>query len=47
MEAVTDLCRTRYEQFGSAGQAPKIQPVAPSDMARRYAAGELDQRVAG
>jgi fructose-bisphosphate aldolase, class II len=46
MDAVTELCRLRYEQFGSAGQASKITPVSLSDMAARYRAGSLDQRIA-
>jgi fructose-bisphosphate aldolase class II len=45
MEAVTELCRLRYEQFGSAGQASRITPISTSDMAARYASGSLDQRV--
>jgi fructose-bisphosphate aldolase class II len=45
MEAVTTLCRLRYEQFGSAGQASKITPIPTSEMAVRYANGSLDQRV--
>ncbi|MGF6778894.1 class II fructose-bisphosphate aldolase [Paraburkholderia sp. GAS334] len=31
-----DLCRSRFEAFGSAGQAHKIKPVALSAMAGRY-----------
>jgi fructose-bisphosphate aldolase class II len=45
MDAMTDLCRLRYEQFGSAGHASKIVPVPLSDMAARYASGDLDQRI--
>lgn len=45
MDAVTQLCRLRYEQFGSAGQASKIVPIPTSEMAARYTAGSLDQRV--
>ena len=46
MEALTDLCRTRYEQFGSAGQAAKIQATSTVDMATRYASGAMNQRIA-
>jgi fructose-bisphosphate aldolase, class II len=45
MDAVTTLCRLRYEQFGSAGQATKIAPISLPEMAARYASGSLDQRV--
>jgi fructose-bisphosphate aldolase, class II len=45
MEAVTQLCRLRYEQFGSAGQAPRLTPISITVMAARYADGSLDQRV--
>jgi fructose-bisphosphate aldolase class II len=34
--AARDLCRSRFEAFGSAGQAHKIKPVALSAMAGRY-----------
>ncbi|MFL9869359.1 fructose-bisphosphate aldolase class II [Paraburkholderia fungorum] len=34
--AARDLCRFRFEAFGSAGQAHKIKPVALSAMAGRY-----------
>ncbi|CAE6820313.1 MULTISPECIES: class II fructose-bisphosphate aldolase [Paraburkholderia] len=34
--AARDLCRSRFEAFGSAGQAQKIKPVALSAMAGRY-----------
>ena len=34
--ATRDLCRARFEAFGSAGQAYKIKPVALSAMAGRY-----------
>ncbi len=43
--ATTELCKARYEAFGSAGQASKIRPIPLEEMARRYAAGELDPRV--
>jgi len=35
----------RYQQFGSAGMASKIKPVAMPDIAARYKAGELAQIV--
>ncbi|MBA3019743.1 class II fructose-bisphosphate aldolase [Propionicimonas sp.] len=45
MEAVTTLCRLRYEQFGSAGQASRLTPITTADMAARYADGSLTQRI--
>jgi fructose-bisphosphate aldolase class II len=45
MDAVTSLCKLRYEQFGSAGQASRITPIPTSEMAARYQAGSLDQTV--
>ncbi len=47
MKELETLCRDRFERFGTAGQASKIKPVPMDDMARRYAAGTLDPRIAG
>lgn len=44
-EAAKKICLQRYEQFGTAGNADKIKPIALDEMARRYAAGELAQVV--
>ena len=41
-QAMEDLCRDRFERFGSAGNASKIKPIPMDDMARRYADGSLD-----
>jgi fructose-bisphosphate aldolase class II len=38
------MCQQRYEEFGAAGQASKIKPVALSAMAQRYARGDLDPK---
>ncbi len=46
MEAMQTLCRDRFEQFETAGQATRIKPVSLAAMADRYAAGSLDPRVA-
>lgn len=43
--AMRDICRQRYESFGSAGQASKIKPINLEDMVKRYESGELDPRV--
>lgn len=47
MEAMTGLCRQRMEAFGSAGNASKIKVLPLDAMAKRYASGELDPRIAG
>lgn len=44
-QAARQLCKDRYEQFGSAGHARRIRPIPLEEMARRYATGELDPRV--
>jgi fructose-bisphosphate aldolase class II len=44
-KAATDICRARFEQFGSAGQASKIKPIALDRMTEMYAKGQLDQVV--
>jgi len=43
--AAKALCKQRYEQFGCAGMASKIKPVAMEAMAQRYSKGELAQVV--
>jgi fructose-bisphosphate aldolase class II len=45
MQAAKVICVARYEQFGCAGQAAKIKPVALEKMATKYKAGELKQVV--
>jgi fructose-bisphosphate aldolase class II len=44
-EAMRKLCIERYQQFGCEGQASKIKPLSTAQMAKRYAAGELDPRI--
>ncbi len=44
-EAAKAVCKQRYEQFGCAGMASKIKPVALEAMAARYSKGELAQVV--
>jgi fructose-bisphosphate aldolase class II len=39
--AMKDICKARYEAFGSAGQAGKISVVSVERMAERYKRGEL------
>jgi fructose-bisphosphate aldolase class II len=43
--AAKALCKQRYEQFGCAGMASKIKPMALKAMAQRYSAGDLAQVV--
>ena len=45
MDAMQVVCRQRFEEFGTAGQASKIRPIPLSDMAKRYAKGELAPKV--
>ncbi len=45
MDRMRDLCRLRFEQFGTAGQAGKIKVLPMSAMANRYASGGLDPRI--
>jgi fructose-bisphosphate aldolase class II len=44
-EAAKAICKQRYLEFGCQGQAGKIKAVTLVDMARRYSAGELAQKV--
>ncbi|MBF0447079.1 MAG: fructose-bisphosphate aldolase class II [Magnetococcales bacterium] len=44
-DAAYQICRDRYEQFGTAGQASKIKPLTLSDMVAAYQSGQLDPRV--
>lgn len=46
MDALRDLCRDRFERFGTAGNASKIKVIPMDEMAKRYAAGKLDPRIA-
>jgi fructose-bisphosphate aldolase class II len=45
MDAMRELCRERFEQFGTAGNASKIRVMPLSEMARRYRSGALDPRI--
>jgi fructose-bisphosphate aldolase class II len=46
MDAMTKLCRQRFEDFGTAGQASKIKPLPLAAMAKLYASGALDPKFA-
>jgi len=44
-KAMKDICKQRYEAFGTAGNASRIKPISLEQMVERYAKGELDPRV--
>ena len=46
-DAMRDLCRDRFERFGTAGNASKIDVVPLAQMAERYRRGELDPKAKG
>ncbi|KXJ56453.1 MAG: fructose-1,6-bisphosphate aldolase [Colwellia sp. Phe_37] len=41
-QAMSDICKARYEAFGTVGQASKIKPISLDDMFMQYASGKLD-----
>ncbi|MBI5448672.1 MAG: fructose-bisphosphate aldolase class II [Gammaproteobacteria bacterium] len=43
--AMKDICKARYEAFGTAGWADKIKVLSLEKMYQRYKAGELDPRI--
>jgi hypothetical protein len=45
--AAREICKARFETFGTAGQASKIGPIPLEKMAERYAKGQLDGKVTG
>lgn len=45
IRAMQAICEARYEAFGTAGQASKINPHSLEAMAEAYAKGQLDPRV--
>lgn len=44
-KAMVEICKARYEAFGTAGQASKITVYSLEKMTQRYLSGELDPRV--
>ncbi len=44
-QAMSDICASRYESFGCAGQASKIKASSLDIMSQRYASGSLDQHI--
>lgn len=45
VKAMSDICKARYEAFGTAGHASKIKPVSLEVMYQRYAKGELKPKI--
>ena len=45
MAELEKLCRDRFEQFGTAGQAARIKPIGMDEMAVRYLSGKLDPKT--
>jgi fructose-bisphosphate aldolase class II len=46
LKGMEDICKQRYEAFGTAGKASKIKVIDLEEMTAQYAAGKLDARVA-
>ncbi len=45
MEAMTKLCKQRFEEFNTAGKGSKLRPISVAEMAKRYASGALDPKI--
>ena len=45
-DAMMQVCKDRFEAFGTAGHASKIKVIPMDEMAKRYAKGELDPKTA-
>ncbi|HZR79436.1 MAG TPA: class II fructose-bisphosphate aldolase [Chthoniobacterales bacterium] len=46
MEEMKTLCKRRFDDFGTAGNASKIRVIPMSEMAKRYLSGALNPRAA-
>jgi len=44
-QAMYDICKARYEAFGTAGNASKIKPVSLEEMYKRYESGALKATI--
>jgi fructose-bisphosphate aldolase class II len=44
-KAMSEICKNRFEAFGSAGNASKIKPVSLEAMFMKYEKGELTPKV--
>ena len=45
-DAMKQVCIDRFNAFGTSGHGAKIKVIPMADMAKRYAAGELDPAIA-
>lgn len=45
LKAMQEICKERYQEFGTAGQASKIRVLSLEKMSQRYQSNELDPRV--
>ncbi|MGB0661544.1 MAG: class II fructose-bisphosphate aldolase [Mangrovicoccus sp.] len=45
MTELEELCRDRFERFGTAGHAQDIKPISLDEMAKAYASGALAPRT--
>jgi len=43
-DKMQELCESRFDAFGTAGNASKIKPISLDDMTKRYENGELEQK---
>jgi len=44
-KGMQDICKARFEAFGSAGQASKLKAIGLEAMTKRYVSGELNPKV--
>jgi fructose-bisphosphate aldolase class II len=44
-KAMSEICKARYESFGSAGMADKIKPISLETMFQNYESGSLDPKI--
>lgn len=44
-DAMTEICKARYEAFGTAGNADKIKPMSLEAMYKRYESGALKATI--
>jgi fructose-bisphosphate aldolase class II len=45
IKGMKEICKARYEAFGTAGNASKIKPLSLEAMVKRYDKGELEPKV--
>jgi len=45
IKAMKDICKMRYEAFGTNGQADKMRSLSLEEMTKQYVSGTLDPRV--